>query len=111
MVRGRGKQTKHDTRVKREADKLKRKGWKVKADIPGYHQPKPIGKEKRVPDVVARKKGATRIIEVETKDTLVKDKAQQSTFKRSAAQKKRTTYETVVANKKPKPKNKRRKKK
>jgi len=96
MARGRKKQRKHDAKVKREADKLKRKGWKVKADLRGYSKPKPIGKDKRVPDVVARKKGATRIIEVETKDTLVKDKAQQSTFKRSAAQKKRTTYKTVV---------------
>ena len=91
MSRRRRRESKHDQKVRLEANRLKRKGWKVKASIPGFNQPKPIGKEKRIIDIAAEKKGATRLIEVETKATAGQDKKQQSTFRRSASQRKRTT--------------------
>ena len=45
--------TKHDSKVKQTANKLKREGWKVEADIPGYEQPDPIGQGNFIPDVQA----------------------------------------------------------
>lgn len=84
--------TKHNKRVKKIANKLKRDGWKVEAHIPNFNTPSGIGKENRIPDIVAKKSGAKRIIEVETKSSLNKDRPQQSTFRRSAAQQKRTSF-------------------
>ena len=86
-------QSKHDLKVKEKANSLKRQGWKVKADVEGYERPDPIGKYKRIPDIQAEKVGARKIIEVETKDTMQKDKKQHETFRRSAAQRKRTSFE------------------
>lgn len=86
-------QSKHDIKVKEKANSLKRQGWKVKADVEGYERPDPIGKYKRIPDIQAEKAGARKIIEVETSDTTQKDKKQRETFRRSAAQQKRTSFE------------------
>jgi hypothetical protein len=91
--RSTGSQSKHDKKVKEVAQDLQKKGYKVKADIPGFDQPSPIGKNNRVPDIEATKGNRTKLIEVETKDTISTDKAQQSTFRRSAAQKPNTTFE------------------
>ena len=88
-------QSKHDVKVKGKANSLKRQGWKVKADVKGYDRPDPIGKYKRIPDIQAEKAGARKIIEVETKDTMQIDKKQQETFRKSAAQRKRTSFEIV----------------
>lgn len=49
-----------------------------------------------IPDVVARKRGATRIIEVETERTVDADRQQHATFRRSASQRTRTTFKLVV---------------
>lgn len=92
-------QSEHNRKVRRIANRLKHAGWVVKADIEGFEQPTPIGRHKKIPDIEARKKGATRLLEVETENTVVKDKAQQSTFRRSAAQRDRTTFEVVIAGK------------
>ena len=46
-----------------------------------------IGKKKRIPDILAKKGRAEHLIEVETEDTLKKDKDQLETFTRSAAHK------------------------
>lgn len=86
-------QSKHDMEVKEKANSLKRQGWKVKADVGGYDRPDPIGKYKRIPDIQAEKAGARKIIEVETKNTMQRDKKQQETFRRSAAHRKRTSFE------------------
>ena len=88
-------QSKHDTKVKEIANKLKRQRWKVKADIPEYDHPDPIGKYKHVPDIQAEKAGAKKLIEVETKDTIQKDKKQHEAFRKSAAQRKKTSFEIV----------------
>ena len=89
-------QSQHDAAVKREARALADKGWNVKADVPGYETPDPIGKKGFVPDIVAAKRGHTKIVEVETPDSLQADAEQRATFARSAGQKPRTTFETVV---------------
>jgi hypothetical protein len=95
--RGRVSQTKHDRKVASIAKNYERKGWKVRADLPGYQKPKPIGKSKRIPDVIATRPGTRHIVEVETKDTLESHKRQQSTFRRSASQRNRTKYREEVA--------------
>lgn len=90
-------QTKHDKKVKQIAQKLEKKGWNVQADIPGYNNPNPVGKYNQIPDVVAKKKGATRIIEVETPETMKTDKKQHESFKKSASHKLRTTFDIEKA--------------
>ncbi len=90
-------QTLHDRKIASTAKRLEKKGYKVKADIPGYEKPSKIGKKKLMPDIEASKRGIRKIIEVETKGSLKRDKAQQSTFRRHTAQKKRTVFEIVVA--------------
>jgi len=81
--------SKHDREVRKIAEKMKRKGWKVKADLPGYEQPSPIGKYKRIPDIEATKPGSRRIIEVEGE---AEDKAQITSFKQSARTRSRTKF-------------------
>jgi len=88
--------SKHDQKVKTEAVKLKRQGYNVQADIPGFEKPDGIGKDNYVPDIVAKKTSSTKIIEVETPTSLNKDKDQQTAFKRSAAQQRGTTFEIKV---------------
>jgi len=95
--RSSGGQKKHDQQVKQIANGLKRKGWRVKADIPGYDQPDAIGKKKHIPDIQATKAGATRLVEVETEDTMQTDKEQHETFRRSAAQRNRTSFQLEEA--------------
>lgn len=90
-------QTKHDRKVASIARGYERKGWKVRADLPRYPKPKPIGKNRRVPDVVATRPGTRHLIEVETKGTIESHRGQQSTFRRSASQRKRTKYKLEIA--------------
>ena len=91
-----GSQNEHDKVVRREAKNLVRNGWTVRADLAGYEPPEPIGKKGVVPDIVAAKRGHTRIVEVETPDSLDSDKEQRATIARSAGHKQRTTFETIV---------------
>lgn len=85
-------QRKHDRKVRELMHHYRGKGWSVEADLPGQKRPDPIGGENRIPDLVARKRGAKRIIEVETKDTLASDNDQHSAFRRSAGQQNRTKF-------------------
>ncbi len=57
-------QTSHNKGVMHEAEELKQKGWNVLADIKGYKKPWLINN--RRPDVIAKKRGHTRIVEIET---------------------------------------------
>jgi len=98
--RTKNQQTIHDNKVSQIARNLKQKGWNVKADLPGYEQPSQISNF--LPDIEATKPGTRKIIEVETKDSVVKDKGQISAFNRSASQRNRTTFEVVIADKKKK---------
>ncbi len=95
--RSRSQQTKHDRKVGQIARRLDREGYRVKADLPGYERPDPIGKAKRIPDVEATKRGTRKLVEVETEDSLEKDQKQQETFRRSAAQRRRTTFDIEEA--------------
>lgn len=94
--RTRYQQREHDKKVHKLMHQLRGKGWSVNADLPGENRPSPIGQKRRIPDLVAQKAGAKRIIEVETNDTVAAHRNQQETFKRSAAQQNRTTFERVV---------------
>ncbi len=85
----------HDKLVRQESDKLKQAGWKVQADIAGFDKPDPVGKDNRIPDIQATKGGRVQLLEVETPKTLIQDKKQQETFRRSAAQKKNTTFKVI----------------
>ena len=78
------KQSRHDAKVRSLARQLEREGWDVQADLPGEDRPDPIGQRSHIPDIVARKRGAERIIEIETDDTLQRDKRQHEAFRRRA---------------------------
>jgi len=94
---GRG-QSIHDSRVRQISRKLTKENWKVKADLPGYDRPNAIGEKKRIPDIEAVKRGHRKLIEVETPESLEKDREQQSTFRRHAGQKPNTTFDIDVTN-------------
>jgi len=79
----------HDKEVRGIARKLEREGWKVKADLPDYEKPSPIGKHERVPDIEATKPGSRRIIEVEGETV---DKNQIRSFEQSARMRPRTRF-------------------
>ena len=63
MARKRGNQETHDNRVRREAAKLSSEGWDVQADLSGYDNPEPIGKDNRIPDILATRGSKVKIIE------------------------------------------------
>lgn len=80
----------HDKEVRKEAKKLEREGWSVKADhLPDYEKPSPIGKYQRVPDIEATKPGSRRIIEIEGEPV---DEEQIRSFERSANMRPRTKF-------------------
>jgi len=89
-------QSVHDTEVRKQAERLKRNGWRVEADIPGYARPIGIGQCQRRPDVVASRGSRRRVIEVETPTSLRRDREQQATFRRHASHKANTTFQVVV---------------
>ena len=96
MKRSPNRQSDHNLKIRQIEKKLINQGWNVKADLPGYEKPTPIGKSKRVPDIEATKRGHRKIIEVETPDTVNRDRKQQATFRRHAGQKPNTTFNIEV---------------
>jgi len=97
MERDTNAQAKHDAKVKEMAQELEKQGFHVKADIEGYEQPGTIRGLR--PDIMATKGRDTRIIEVETEDTLKseRDQAQQEAFRQEADENKHTTFKKRVA--------------
>lgn len=88
-------QTTHHRRVQREAKKLKDDGWNVRASgVRGYEEPGEIAGY--VPDIIATKRGHTRIVEVETPETWESHEKQIEAFRRHAAQKPNTYFEEVI---------------
>ena len=79
----------HDKEVRKIVSKLKREGWNIRADLPGYEKPSPIGKHKRIPDIEATKPGSRRIVEVEGE---TEDKEQIRSFQQSAKMRPRTKF-------------------
>ena len=88
--------SKHDKKVEEIANELTKQGYTVQADIPGYETPSGIGQNRRIPDIVAKKTSSTKIIEVETPTSLSKDNDQQNTFRRSAGQRRGTSFDIIV---------------
>ena len=96
MTRSKRGQSKHNSQVNKDVEKLVDQGFKVKADIPGYQKPSTIGGYR--PDYVATK-GTKRIIgEVETKDSVdsARDQNQQKAFREAAKRSKSTTFKRKV---------------
>ena len=56
-------------------------------------KPDSIGQNNRIPDIQADKAGHRKLIEVETPQSLNSDVDQQATFRRSAGQKRNTTFD------------------
>ena len=96
MSRQKRNQSTHDNRVRALANRLEDQGWKVQADLPNFNQPDPIGKDERIPDILATRGNQTKIVEVETPTTVNSHQDQHSTFRRSAAQRENAEFELVV---------------
>lgn len=94
--RSKKRQTAHNRKIDALAREHKREGWSVKADIPGFKRPTPIGRYQRIPDLELKKRGRTKLIEVETPSTLISDKKQQETFRRSSSLRKNTSFKVVI---------------
>ena len=97
MTRSEESQARHDELVKTLAREYLDKGFVVKADLEGYDRPGMIrGYE---PDIVAFKGNQTKIVEVETEDTLKseRDKGQQEAFRQEADENSNTTFKKRVA--------------
>jgi hypothetical protein len=87
-------QTKHDRGVQKSAEFYEKQGFKVAADIKDYSKPNSING--RRPDVIATKGKREIIVEVETKDSIGKDKGQQQTFQTYADKHNNTRFRTKV---------------
>ena len=86
----------HDRKVREVARTLEKQGYRVRADLRGREKPRPVGTKKLVPDIEATRDGRRLIVEVETPDSLARDKEQLKTFARHASQKSGTTLRLVV---------------
>ncbi len=97
MARSKRRQSKHDQKVESLAKNLKRKGFKVKADLPNYEQPQTVGGIR--PDIIAIRPGERRIYEVETQDSVdtPRDQKQQKEFKKAADRSPKTTFMRFMA--------------
>jgi len=84
QVSRRENQVVHDRCVEGLARRLSLDGWMVEAHISGWPKPAYIGEY--MPDIRARRDGDTRVIEVETMDTLLSDADQQEALRRHAAE-------------------------
>jgi len=96
MTRSKRGQSRHNSQVRKDVEKLVDQGFKVKADIPGYQQPGTIGGYR--PDYVATK-GPKRIVgEVETCDSVdsARDQKQQKAFQQAAKRNKNTSFRRKV---------------
>lgn len=96
MARSRTSKSKHNTKVRQIARKLERQGYAVKADVPGYEQPRTIAGYR--PDVVGKKGKSRRIIEVETPDSAgsARDQAQQKAFRQASKRSDNTTFKRTI---------------
>jgi len=84
----------HDRKVRQRANELKKAGWSVKADLPGYEIPKGIGQNNYIPDILATKGNKKLIVEVDTPGTV--NPEQLSAFRRSAGQSDNSKFEHII---------------
>ena len=96
MSRRSENQSAHDNRVRGLANQLQDNGWAVMADLPKFNQPDPIGKDGRMPYILAVQGNQTKTIEVETPSTVNAHQDQHSTFRRSAARGENWEFELIV---------------
>lgn len=92
--RSKRQQNKHDNEIKRLAKYYQGQGYKIDADIKDFDKPNTI--YGRRPDIIAKKKGKTVIVEVETIDSLKKDQNQRQVFKRYTEKHKNTRFWTKI---------------
>ena len=92
MGRSQRSQSKHDAEVRKTANRLKKQGYDVQADVSGFKQPDTIGGFR--PDVIGKKGNQRKIIEVETPDSVgsARDQKQQQAFKQAANRSKNTIF-------------------
>ena len=88
--RSKRNQTCHNKSVAKRAAGLIANGWKVKADILDYEQPKILNGSR--PDIDATKGKKRRVIEVETLDSRFKDRQQHRNLRQYANTKKNTKF-------------------
>ena len=98
MKRSKYGQTCHDSAVRKSAGMLRANGWIVNADVSGYKRPDTIcvDNECRRPDIIANKRGKTRVIEWETPNSYQKDKAQHSVFRKYARRHRNTNSSVKI---------------
>ncbi len=96
MPRSKRSRLKHDARVRRIAQKLGRDGYNVQADVSGFPQPDTIRGCR--PDVIAKKPGERKVIEVETPDSVgsARDEGQRKAFRQAADRSKKTTFRREI---------------
>ena len=97
MARSQKSQSKHNAKVREIAEKLKKQGFDIQADIPGYAQPNTIGGYR--PDVVGTKGKEKKIHEVETPDSVnsARDQKQQKAFRQAAKRSKNITFKKTIS--------------
>lgn len=85
--------TRHNEEVRKEIARVKREGFtKIKADLPGYEKPDPVGEQGYIPDIWASKPGKQTLREIEEESQVTSRKDQISAFRRSAAQRPRADF-------------------
>jgi len=79
--------TRHDQEVKKAVSRLKRMGYgNIKADLPGYEQPEPVGQKGFIPDFQGSKPGKIVIGEIEEEKQVPNQTEQIGAFRKSAGQ-------------------------
>ena len=96
MRRSKKAQSDHDAEVQRIARSYQRRGFDVEADVSGFRRPGTLGGYR--PDVVARRGGDRKIVEVETPESVdtARDRKQQQAFRTDANRAKKTTFTRKV---------------
>jgi hypothetical protein len=88
-------QVKHDTKVGQRANYYKNKGATfIRTDLRGGAKPPKLNG--RIPDLYVRLNGELFVEEIETKDSLTKDQAQQEILK-NATKKRGGKFKVIVA--------------
>ena len=88
----------HDTEVSKWAKGKEKEGFDVTADLPGWEKPPKI--KGVIPDALAKKGLEKKVLEVETPQTLEKDKEQREKLREWADDGKDRTFFTKVARRK-----------
>lgn len=91
--REKNKQSAHDQSVREIANRYKRAGWKVRADLPDFPYPPNI--KGHIPDVWVTNGKEIRVYEVETSPN--EDKEQRAAFRRYADERPERSFKKIIA--------------